>query len=80
MLQRCIQLDRDCATVCWTASQLMSRDSKFVKQIVLLVLSYVMPALKSVRNIHIWNTANCVHKHVESVPRNVVIGRGKLTK
>jgi hypothetical protein len=33
MLSRCIQLDRDCATVCWTASQLMSRDSEYVKQI-----------------------------------------------
>ena len=33
MLSRCIQLDRDCATVCWTASQVMSRDSEFVKQI-----------------------------------------------
>ena len=33
MLQRCIQLDRDFGTVCWTASQLMSRDSEFVKQI-----------------------------------------------
>jgi hypothetical protein len=33
MLSRCTQLDRDCATVCWTASQLMSRDSEFVKQI-----------------------------------------------
>jgi hypothetical protein len=33
MLSRCIQLDRDCASVCWTASQLMSRDSEYVKQI-----------------------------------------------
>ena len=33
MLSRCIQLDRDCATVCWTTSQLMSRDSEYVKQI-----------------------------------------------
>jgi hypothetical protein len=33
MLSRCTQLDRDCATVCWTASQLMSRDSEYVKQI-----------------------------------------------
>jgi hypothetical protein len=32
-LERCIQLDRDCATVCWTASQLMSRDSEYAKQI-----------------------------------------------
>lgn len=33
MLARCIQLDRDCATICWTASQFMSRDSEFVKQV-----------------------------------------------
>ena len=33
MLSRCIQLDRDCASVCWTALQLMSRDSEHVKQI-----------------------------------------------
>ena len=33
MLERCIQLDRDCATICWAASQFMSRDSEYVKQI-----------------------------------------------
>ena len=32
MLERCIQLDRACASRCWTVSQLMSRDSEFVKQ------------------------------------------------
>jgi hypothetical protein len=32
-LERCIQLDRDCVSVCWTASQLMSRDSEYAKQI-----------------------------------------------
>ena len=26
-----------------------------------------MPALKSVRNINMWNIVNYVHKHVESV-------------
>lgn len=31
-LERCVQLDRDCATVCWTASQLMSRDSEYAKK------------------------------------------------
>jgi hypothetical protein len=33
MLERCIQLNRDCPTICWTASQLMSRDSEYVKEI-----------------------------------------------
>ena len=33
MLERCVQLDRDCATICWTASQFMSRDREYVKQI-----------------------------------------------
>ena len=33
MLERCIQLDRDCATICWAASQFMSRNSEYVKQI-----------------------------------------------
>ena len=33
MLERCIQLDSDCATICWTASQFMSRDNEYVKQI-----------------------------------------------
>lgn len=33
MLERCIQLDRDCATICWAPSQFMSRDSEYVKQI-----------------------------------------------
>src|ERR671915_1011746 len=59
MLERCIQLDRDCATVCWTASQLMSRDSEFVKQICNTCASYAMLVLKSVRNINIWNIVNC---------------------
>ncbi len=29
----CAQLNRECATVCWTAAQLMSMDSQFAKQI-----------------------------------------------
>lgn len=33
MLEKCIQIDRDCATVCYTASQLMSRDSEYTRQI-----------------------------------------------
>ena len=33
MLERCIQLYRDCATICWTASHVMSRDSEYAKQI-----------------------------------------------
>jgi hypothetical protein len=41
------------------------------------VLNYVTPALKSVRNIGIWNTTNYVHKHVENVLRNVVRRLGK---
>ncbi len=73
MLERCIQLDRDCATVCWTASQLMSRDSEFVKQICIACAELYDVCAKSGRNINVWNTANCAHKHVESVLRNVVI-------
>ena len=29
----CVQINRDCANICWTASQFMSRDSEYVKQI-----------------------------------------------
>jgi hypothetical protein len=29
----CVQINRDCANICWTASQFMSRDSEHVKQI-----------------------------------------------
>lgn len=73
ILERCIQLNRDCATVCCTASQLMSGDSEFVKQICIACAKLYDAWAKSVRNINGWNTANCAHKHVESVLRNVVI-------
>jgi Domain of Unknown Function (DUF326) len=33
MLERCIQLDRECASICYTASQIMSMDSEHTKQI-----------------------------------------------
>jgi len=33
MLTRCIQLNRECATVCLSASAFMSRDSEHLKQI-----------------------------------------------
>ena len=29
----CVQINRDCASICWTASQFMSRDSEYAKQI-----------------------------------------------
>ena len=29
----CVQINRDCANICWTASQFMSRDSQYSKQI-----------------------------------------------
>jgi hypothetical protein len=29
----CAQLNRDCANICWTASQFMSRDSEYSKQL-----------------------------------------------
>ena len=33
MLERCIQLNRECASTCYNASQIMSMDGEFVKQI-----------------------------------------------
>jgi hypothetical protein len=36
-----------------------------------------MPALKNVRDINIWNTVNYVHRHVESVLKNVVKWQGE---
>src|SRR5437870_5653526 len=30
---RCIRLNRDCAIVCWTAAELMSRESPFVEEL-----------------------------------------------
>src|SRR5918996_3345413 len=70
MLERCIQLDRDCATVCWPASQFMSRDSENMSmKYVIHVLNYVTHALKSVKNISIWSTVNYVHKHVANVQK-----------
>ena len=29
----CVQINRDCANICWTASQFMSRDNQYSKQI-----------------------------------------------
>ena len=51
----------------------MSGDSEFVKQICIACAKLYDAWAKSVRNINGWNTANCAHKHVESVLRNVVI-------
>jgi hypothetical protein len=31
-----------------------------------------MPVLKNVRDTNIWNTVDCVHRHVENVLKNVV--------
>jgi hypothetical protein len=36
-----------------------------------------MSVLKNVRDINIWNTVNCAHRHVESVPNNVIKWQGK---
>jgi hypothetical protein len=33
MLERCIQLNRECASICYTASQIMSMDGEHAKQI-----------------------------------------------
>lgn len=51
----------------------MSGDSEFVKQICIACAKLYDAWAKSVRNINGWNTANCAHKHVESVLRSVVI-------
>lgn len=32
-MAKCIQTDRDCATLCWTAAALMSRGSQFSQEI-----------------------------------------------
>jgi hypothetical protein len=50
----------------------MSRDSGYSKKICATVLMSVMSVLKNVKNIPIWNTANCVLKHAEDVLKNVV--------
>jgi hypothetical protein len=36
-----------------------------------------MPVPKNVRDINIWNTVNCAHRHVESAPKNVIKWQGK---
>ena len=33
MLTRCIQLNKDCATICLAAADFMSRDSEYTKQV-----------------------------------------------
>jgi hypothetical protein len=33
LLERCIQLNRECASTCYTASKVMSMDGEFAKQI-----------------------------------------------
>ncbi|HEX7208319.1 MAG TPA: four-helix bundle copper-binding protein [Nitrososphaeraceae archaeon] len=33
MMASCVQINRDCANICWTASQFMSRDSKYAIQL-----------------------------------------------
>ena len=71
MLEKCIQLDRDCATICWTASQFMVRDSEMSRKSATYVLNYVRHALENAKSISIWNIANYVRKHVEDVQRNV---------
>jgi len=61
MLERCIQLDRDCAIICWTASQFMSRDREYVKQIC-NTCTNICDAHAEECEKH--STVNYVHKHV----------------
>lgn len=77
MLERCIQLYRDCVTICCTASHVMSRDSEYAKQICnTCAYIYVMHVLKSVKNISEWSTVNYVHKHVVNALKSVVEWQG----
>ena len=78
MMSKCIQRCRDCANICVTASQFMSRDSEYAKQIfATFTLTYVMPAVLNVKNIRRWNIVNNVLKHVENVLENVVKWRDR---
>jgi|SRR5215216_6462545 hypothetical protein len=74
MLERCIQLDRDCATICWTASQFMSRDSEYVKEICNTCAKLcVTHALKSVKNMQdTWSIANSALKSVVNALKSIV--------
>ena len=67
----CVQINRDCANICWTASQFMSRDSKYAKQNATFVLIFVKHVLKNVKDIQIWTIVKGSHRHVEDVHKNV---------
>jgi hypothetical protein len=71
-MARCIQLNRDCANICATASQFMPRDSEYSKRFALSVQMYMTNVLRNVKNILIWNTANYAPTHVEDALTNVV--------
>ena len=67
----CVQINRDCANICWTASQFMSRDSQYTKQIC-NVCADICEACANVNDTLIWTIVKNVHRYVEDVPKNVV--------
>ncbi len=71
MLSRCIQLCRDAANICWTASRSMSADSDYIKMCARYVPMSVMHAQKNVASmLAIWNIVDCVLKLVQHVRLN----------
>ena len=67
VLGRCIQLDRECAIMCYVASKLMSQNEEHVKEICDVCADRC-------ENIRAWITTKNVYKHVEGVLKNVVKG------
>jgi uncharacterized protein DUF326 len=49
------KINRDCANICRTASQFMSRDSQYSKQYAMFVPIFVKHVLRNVNNTLIWN-------------------------
>ncbi len=65
----CVQINRDCANICWTASQgIASIQNKYA----MFVQIFAKRVLRNVNDILIWTIVKNAHRHVEDVPKNVV--------
>ncbi len=68
-MAKCIQLEMECAAVCYVAAQLMSLGSEKAKELAVYVQTYATSATMNVASIK-QNIARNVGRHVKYVRKN----------
>jgi hypothetical protein len=74
MMSRCIQLDMECATMCYAAAQLMSLGSEKALDACPCVLSFATDVQKNAASTKMSIVAN-VHEFAANVRRNAKVCR-----